>query len=87
MNSWSHAQLMGKEISSSTDLEVCRPDITNRDMEEVWAVNGRRLEPEQVARPCGLLAKYFPRGKLSIFFTTFFFVKNADKSISFNKVY
>ncbi len=82
MNSWSHTQLMGNEVPIEELSEFCRPDITNQDMNAYHAINGKELVRNEIARPCGLLAKYFPQGKQHfIKKDTFEFFKQTGKEI------
>lgn len=82
MNSWSHTQLMGNEVPIEELSQVCRPDITNQDMNAYHAVNGKELVKNEIARPCGLLAKYFPQGKQNFVKTdSFEFFKQSGKEI------
>ena len=84
MNSWSHEQLRGKNVNKADIIQYCKPDITNAEMEERWAVNGARLDPEAVASPCGLLAKYFPKGKDIIKIDSFNFIDSEKKEVTIN---
>lgn len=52
--------MMGAEVSIDSEAKVCSPDVTNREMEKYWAVNGVSLDADNLAYPCGLLSKYYP---------------------------
>jgi len=59
MDSRSADQLTGKE---NPDISKCSSATLNKDMgltSEFMKANG--LQPNDVANPCGLLAKYFPK--------------------------
>ena len=59
--SWSEGQMMGSSVTNKELEDRCYPDITNKQMEVTRSQTGVRLNPDDFARPCGLLAKYFPK--------------------------
>ncbi len=57
MKSRSLGQLKGQELTKA-DVQVdCDPAITNEDMEALKSFNGQPLKMDDVAIPCGLIAK------------------------------
>lgn len=67
INSWSHEQMSGSTLRGASETKPCEPDVTNRDMEKYWSVDGTKLDPNAVSYPCGLLAKYFPQDTFEFF--------------------
>ena len=67
INSWSHEQMVGASLGTDSEKRVCEPDVTNRDMEKYWSVDGTKLDLNAVSYPCGLLAKYFPQDTFEVF--------------------
>ena len=61
VKSKSDDQLNGKDISleSMKDSQDCDPVITNKDMDKKFSVTGEDLNQDEVAIPCGLIAKSY----------------------------
>ena len=61
VKSKSDEQLNGKDISleSMKDSQDCDPVITNKDMDKEISVTGDALNQDDVAIPCGLIAKSY----------------------------
>ena len=61
VKSKSDDQLNGKDISyeAMKDSQDCDPVITNRDMNKNYSVTGSNLTQDDVAIPCGLIAKSY----------------------------
>ena len=61
VKSKSDDQLKGKSVSlkSIKDSGDCDPVITNSDMGVTESITGKTLDPNDVAVPCGLIAKSF----------------------------
>ena len=53
----SYAQLMGTPITETQAKLQCDPIITNANMGVTTSVDGTALEPNDIAYPCGLIAK------------------------------
>ena len=70
MKSRSNDQLEGEYISleDMKDREDCKPAITNEEMGKSISLAGTELNKDDVAIPCGLIAKSYPeeRFKLSL---------------------
>ena len=61
VKSKSDDQLNGKDISyeAMKDSQDCDPVITNKDMNQKYSVTGEELKDDDVAIPCGLIAKSY----------------------------
>ena len=61
VKSKSDSQLNGVDISleEMKDSQDCDPAVTNKDMDKHESVDGTALNPEDVAIPCGLIAKSY----------------------------
>ena len=61
VKSKSDSQLNGKFISKEQmkDSQDCDPVITNKQMNKYISYTGQLLDPEEVAVPCGLIAKSY----------------------------
>jgi hypothetical protein len=44
---------------SVSELEECEPIITNADLGFEYSVNGKKLDPDAPANPCGLVARSY----------------------------
>ena len=75
MKSWSTDQMRGMNVTIESQKDYCNPDITNSEMEKLWALDGTKLNPAALSRPCGLLAKHFPKDTFK------FFNKDTGKTI------
>ena len=59
---------MGSDISKSDAEKDCDPIVTNKDMGKTVAADGvTELNPDDVAIPCGLIAKSVFTDKYTIF--------------------
>ena len=68
VKSKSDDQLKGKTVSlkSIKDSGDCDPVITNSEMDVSESITGKTLDPNDVAVPCGLIAKSFFRDTFSL---------------------
>ena len=68
VKSKSDDQLKGKTVSlkSIKDSGDCDPVITNSEMDVSESITGKTLDPDDVAVPCGLIAKSFFRDTFSL---------------------
>ena len=68
VKSKSDDQLKGKTVSlkSIKDSGDCDPVITNSEMDVSESITGKTLDPDEVAVPCGLIAKSFFRDTFSL---------------------
>lgn len=48
---------MGDEINEADAKKDCDPIITNKDMGKSVSVDGSALKEDDIAYPCGLIAK------------------------------
>ena len=65
IKSKSSAQLSGQTITYSTAESDCDPIVTNADVGKTMSINGKALNPDAVAYPCGLIAKSLFTGNQS----------------------
>ena len=68
VKSKSDDQLKGKTVSlkSIKDSGDCDPVITNSEMGVLESITGKNLDPDDVAVPCGLIAKSFFQDKFTL---------------------
>lgn len=61
VKSKSDEQLNGKfqTLSQIKSSDSCSPVETNEEMDKEFAIDGTKLDPKEVATPCGLIAKSF----------------------------
>ena len=61
VKSKSDEQLHGTyiDLAKMKDSQDCDPAITNRDMNKVTSIDNHPLDPDEVAIPCGLIAKSY----------------------------
>ena len=61
VKSKSDDQLNGKDISleQMKDSQDCDPAITNKQMNKTVSIDGKDLKPDNLAVPCGLIAKSY----------------------------
>ena len=59
-------QLHGKEISRKVADDDCKHAVTNKEMGVTTNLNGEPLNPDDVAVPCGLIAKSFFRDSFTL---------------------
>jgi len=59
-------QLHGKEISRKVADDDCKHAVTNQEMGVTTNLNGGPLNPDDVAVPCGLIAKSFFRDSFTL---------------------
>ena len=57
VKSRSYTQLMGEKIDSMQAKKDCDPILTNKDMGVTESVDGTALVADEIAYPCGLVAK------------------------------
>ena len=67
MSSWSSNQMKGQNVTKESQAYFCYPDVTNEQMQKNWALDGTKLVPDSLSRPCGLLAKHFPKDTFSFY--------------------
>ena len=72
VGSRSNKQLKGENLSESVLKKSCDGALTNTNMAKTTSIDGTGLTGEDVAIPCGLMAKSFPDGMTKI-------LKNLDK--------
>lgn len=74
MKSRSNDQLEGEYISleDMKDREDCKPAITNAEMGKTKSIDGTPLSEDEVAIPCGLIAKSYPEERFTLS------LKNSD---------
>ena len=63
LKSKSPSQLKGEKIEISDADSACDPVVLNRDLYVKKSWGGYDLDPNQVANPCGLMAKSIFNGK------------------------
>ncbi|EGR28198.1 ligand-effect modulator 3 LEM3 family protein, putative, partial [Ichthyophthirius multifiliis] len=82
MKSRSDLQLQGEYVSDSKLRKQCSPAITNKDLgkTEQYFFEGQNLNQEDIAYPCGLIAKYFFNDNYQIYD-----LQNKNKQISIQK--
>ena len=82
IKSKSYKQLKGNVLKESDIKDDCDPIILNKDIYEgVTSLNGKVLDPDAVAHPCGLIARSF--------FNDSFTIKakdNSDININFEDI-
>jgi LEM3 (ligand-effect modulator 3) family / CDC50 family len=66
LKSVSHAQLSGENISLSTAISECPSGAKNKDLEKTISINGKNLDPEAPAYPCGIYASLFPKDDFTL---------------------
>ena len=68
MKSRSNDQLEGEfiELKDMKDREDCKPAITNKEMGKEKSLNGQTLDENDVAVPCGLIAKSYPEERFTL---------------------
>ena len=59
--------MAGAGVDFSSEEIACSPDVSNKQMEKYWAVDGSKLEPGALSSPCGLLSKYYPLDSFEFF--------------------
>ena len=66
LNSRSEDQLKGMSCETNILKEACSPAYKNGEMvepgQDLYSITGVKLDLSKVSRPCGLFAKYFPKG-------------------------
>lgn len=80
VKSRSYAQLMGDKIDEAQAKKDCDPIITNEDMGKTVSVDGSPLNKDDIAIPCGLIAKSLFTDKYKIFKDE----NDADSEIKIN---
>jgi len=63
VGSRSNKQLKGENLSESVLKKSCDGALTNTNMAKTTSIDGTGLTGEDVAIPCGLMAKSFPDDK------------------------
>ncbi len=63
LKSKSPSQLKGEVITVSDAESACDPVVRNKDLNVKKSWGGYDLDPEQVANPCGLVAKSIFNGR------------------------
>lgn len=66
LKSVSQSQLSDLGPSTSTLQSSCAGAYTNREAGHDFSVTGVRLNPDEPANPCGVLASLFPTGTLIV---------------------
>ena len=68
MKSRSNDQLEGEYISleDMKEREDCKPAITNAEMGKTKSIDGTPLNEDEVAIPCGLIAKSYPEERFTL---------------------
>ena len=87
VKSKSDDQLNGKDISyeSMKDSQDCDPVITNKDMDKTTSVEGDPLNQDDVAIPCGLIAKSYFNDKFKNWGKKSKFEGEASEPINVNE--
>ena len=81
VKSKSDDQLNGKDISleQMKDSQDCDPAITNKQMNKTVSIDGKDLKPDNLAVPCGLIAKSYFNDN----FTNWTYINEFKEPISF----
>jgi len=82
VKSKSDDQLNGKNIqlAEMKDSQDCDPAITNKDMNQNISISGKPLLPNDLAIPCGLIAKSYFNDN----FTNWIYINSFNEEVPFN---
>lgn len=61
-------QLKGNKCSRKEVKDDCDPIITNKDLGREFSVDNTKLDPEEIAHPCGLIARSFFNDSFELYY-------------------
>jgi hypothetical protein len=76
-------QLKGKKVSDKTLEDDCDPVVTNNEMGKTENIFGEKLIPDEIAVPCGLIAKSYFNDTFSLSYSNGTTIEINQNNIAF----